>query len=106
MTRVHDTSLSWCRELQSFILQARQTIHTWGDPNTDSDFPVDSAACFPWIVRICVCTHSVADGNDSDSDGDINDGVGDGVGAGDCITSSSKRCRLTMSTSASKLPQS
>ena len=57
-----------------------------------SDFPVACAACWPWIVNLCVCSSVGADGVDGDgddgrgNDGDGDDSNGDGVGDGDHST--------------------
>ena len=83
-TRSHDASWSWCWQLQPWILQERYTIESWGEQISNSDFPAESAACFPRIVGVCVRIRAGADGDDGDGD----DGDGDGVDDGDHSTRS------------------
>jgi hypothetical protein len=68
-------------------VQERSTIGSWEEQISDSDCPVESAACFPQIVGVCVHIFASADCNDGNcDDGDGDDGDGDdrddGVGDG------------------------
>jgi len=74
----HDASRSWCSQLQSEILQERQTIESGGEQISDSHFPKESAARFPPIVGVCVHIWLGADGDGGDGDESHGDGVGDG----------------------------
>jgi len=49
-----DASRPWCWWLQPGFLQEGYTIGSWGEQISDSDFLVESTACFPPIVGICV----------------------------------------------------
>ena len=71
---------------------------------------MESAACFPQIVGVCVriWARDDDDGNGDDGNGDDgngDDGDGDGVGDGDHSTRSTETSRLAMSTLGSKLLQ-
>ena len=55
-------------------------VHNWilGEQISDSDFPAESAACFPPFLGVCVRIWARADGDDGDGDdGDGDDGDGD-----------------------------
>jgi hypothetical protein len=71
--------------LQPEILQERYTIESRGEQISDSDFPMESTACFPLIVGVCVHIWSGANG-DGGNGGDGDDGNDDGVGDGNYST--------------------
>jgi hypothetical protein len=54
-------------------------IGSRGEQISNSDFPAESAACFPRIVGVCVRIWAGADGDDGDGDDGDGDGVGDGA---------------------------
>jgi len=73
--------------LQPQILQTREAIESQGEQISNSEFPTESAACFPLIVGVCAHIWSGADGEGGNGDeGNGDDGNGDGVGDGNYST--------------------